>query len=412
MKLKFPAWFWIGLIITMSSWIISWNQIKPFSYYTFAGIWIGFILILDGINFRLKGSSMLTRDKVGFFITFLYSSMFWWVFEILVMVTKNWYYLTDRPILSIFEHQFLGSIYFSTVIPAVFQVAELLTTKNLFTNEIKIEKISKWFANLYPVLGLGSLIITIIKPEYFFPLMWIFLYFVLDYINYKAGFDNLIKDVLANKWRRILTLAIASIICGFFWEMWNSYADPKWIYQIPYWGEFKVFEMPVLGFIGYLPFGLEIFAFFSFFQGIIKYPKEKFFNLTHFAQIHNKHPLKAILTLIFILITIMIGLGLIEEKFFNTFESKNKFFVEILPANINSNIVSNAKSGQIQFCVLGIIPAKCLIAPDKEVYLLIDNLGETINVDNHKAIVVGQDKISPNNLGLKTITVKNIYKVD
>ena len=48
-------------------------------------------------------------------------------------------------------------------------------------------------------------------------------------------------------------------MCGFFWEMWNACSYPKWVYHIPGVGFGKVFEMPILGYLGYLPFALELF---------------------------------------------------------------------------------------------------------------------------------------------------------
>ena len=59
------------------------------------------------------------------------------------------------------------------------------------------------------------------------------------------------------RWRRIVLLALAALICGFFWEMWNYWSATKWAYAVPFVERFKIFEMPVLGFAGYLPFGLE-----------------------------------------------------------------------------------------------------------------------------------------------------------
>jgi hypothetical protein len=38
--------------------------------------------------------------------------------------------------------------------------------------------------------------------------------------------------------------------------MWNYYSYAKWIYTIPYVQRFEIFEMPLLGYAGYLPFGL------------------------------------------------------------------------------------------------------------------------------------------------------------
>jgi len=54
----------------------------------------------------------------------------------------------------------------------------------------------------------------------------------------------------------VLSSALAAIICGFFWEMWNFYSFAKWEYKIPFVDVFHIFEMPVLGYAGYIPFGL------------------------------------------------------------------------------------------------------------------------------------------------------------
>jgi hypothetical protein len=42
--------------------------------------------------------------------------------------------------------------------------------------------------------------------------------------------------------------------------MWNFYSMPKWIYTVPGVDRWHVFEMPLLGYAGYLPFGLECLA--------------------------------------------------------------------------------------------------------------------------------------------------------
>jgi hypothetical protein len=51
--------------------------------------------------------------------------------------------------------------------------------------------------------------------------------------------------------------ALAALVCGFFWEMWNWHSLAKWVYDVPYVTRFKIFEMPLLGYFGYLPFGWE-----------------------------------------------------------------------------------------------------------------------------------------------------------
>jgi hypothetical protein len=51
--------------------------------------------------------------------------------------------------------------------------------------------------------------------------------------------------------------ALAALCCGLFWEMWNAHSLARWQYALPYVERFRIFEMPALGYAGYLPFGLE-----------------------------------------------------------------------------------------------------------------------------------------------------------
>ena len=47
---------------------------------------------------------------------------------------------------------------------------------------------------------------------------------------------------------------------GFFWEMWNLYAYPKWIHDIPNLEFLRLFQMPLAGYGGYIPSSWELFA--------------------------------------------------------------------------------------------------------------------------------------------------------
>lgn len=59
-------------------------------------------------------------------------------------------------------------------------------------------------------------------------------------------------------------LFVAGTLCGLLWEFWNYYAVTKWFYEIPFVGFFKIFEMPILGYLGYGPFAWELFAMYYF----------------------------------------------------------------------------------------------------------------------------------------------------
>jgi hypothetical protein len=64
-------------------------------------------------------------------------------------------------------------------------------------------------------------------------------------------------------------LLVAGLVCGVLWEFWNFDAFPKWYYTIPFVGFWKVFEMPLLGYIGYGPFAWEVFAVFEFARSVL-----------------------------------------------------------------------------------------------------------------------------------------------
>ena len=67
----------------------------------------------------------------------------------------------------------------------------------------------------------------------------------------------MIDQVGGGRWTGLITASVAALICGFFWELWNTYSLARWIYSIPFVHGAKVFEMPVLGYMGYLPFGIQ-----------------------------------------------------------------------------------------------------------------------------------------------------------
>ena len=51
-------------------------------------------------------------------------------------------------------------------------------------------------------------------------------------------------------------------MCGVLWEFWNYWAETKWLYTVPLpeWLRIQLFEMPVIGFLGFPPFAVEYFV--------------------------------------------------------------------------------------------------------------------------------------------------------
>ena len=48
-----------------------------------------------------------------------------------------------------------------------------------------------------------------------------------------------------------LALLASGAVCGVLWEFWNYWATARWTYTVPYLGDVKLFEMPVLGYLGF-----------------------------------------------------------------------------------------------------------------------------------------------------------------
>ena len=107
-------------------------------------------------------------------------------------------------------------------------------------------------------------------PHYTFPLVWVSLYLIFDSLNLLRGAPSLFTFLRSGNWRPYFSLAFGALTCGFFWEMWNFYSYPKWIYNVPFVGFWHVFEMPLLGYAGYLPFSLELFSLYHLMAGALR----------------------------------------------------------------------------------------------------------------------------------------------
>ena len=110
---------------------------------------------------------------------------------------------------------------------------------------------------------------VVVWPQYAYPFTWLAVFMILDPINHLWGRPSLLGWVGRGDWRLVLALGIGALICGWFWEMWNYWAYPKWYYTIPFAEHGRLFEMPLLGYGGYIPFGLEVFAAYHFLSGLM-----------------------------------------------------------------------------------------------------------------------------------------------
>jgi hypothetical protein len=243
------------------AWWLAWFGPSPSSHYTFTALWLGYILTVDGLTVLRAGASLLTRNPGRFALLFAFSAPLWWLFEAANVWLDNWRYRLPRGY-PLAADILLGSVRFSTVMPAIFVTATFWRTFPPFRREARWIRVAPSRNVLVAIGALGVSMIagSLIFPDVLFPLIWIGLFLLLDAINRLTGAASIAAQIAERRWDTVLVLFAAGLTCGFFWEMWNVRSLPKWVYDVPHVGFFKVFEMPILGYGGYLPFALEVYA--------------------------------------------------------------------------------------------------------------------------------------------------------
>jgi hypothetical protein len=99
---------------------------------------------------------------------------------------------------------------------------------------------------------------------YLWAFVWTGWILLLEPLNYRRGMPSLFRDWGQGDFSRTSQLLVAGAICGILWEFCNIWAYTRWVYVFPLGQSIKFFEMPVIGFLGFLPFALEYFVMFHF----------------------------------------------------------------------------------------------------------------------------------------------------
>jgi len=256
---------WFGAALLAVCWPLNWTLDGMRTAYLFFPLWLGYILVVDGIVLARTGSSLWTRSRRDFVLLFVASSPVWWIFEMINSRTANWEYLGSNTFTQL-EYYVLCTISFSTVMPAVFETAELARSfrwLNRIQNGPRVPSTPGFNLGLF-ILGLAMAALTLLWPKYCYPFVWTSLVLLLEPLNRWLGRPHLLRDLQRGDWRPVIALSLGALICGFFWEMWNYKSWPKWVYHTPGAQYLHVFEMPLLGYLGYIPFALELYALKNF----------------------------------------------------------------------------------------------------------------------------------------------------
>ncbi len=281
---RWPWHGWIGLVLMAVFWALNWGLEGMRTHWGFFPMWLGYALTVDGLVLRRTGSSLLTRSPRGYAGLFAASIPAWWLFELINLRTQNWFYV-GTPVGKL-EYALLASLNFSTVIPAVFGTAELAGSFGWIRRLRRGPRIAPTRGILWGFFLGGWLMLALLLrwPRYFFPLVWVSVYFILEPVNVWRGNRSLAEFTREGDWRPVVALWTGSLVCGFFWEFWNYWSYPKWVYEVPFVDVLRVFEMPLLGYGGYLPFALELHAVYHLMQGAFGRRRWTYVRLGRFGQ--------------------------------------------------------------------------------------------------------------------------------
>jgi hypothetical protein len=230
--------------------------VEPIPTWYFHIAWWSYVVGLDDVNRRLAGRSLL-RDRPRSFLALAAVSIVWWTaFEALNLRLGNWYYVMDPGSRAL--RWAAGVLAFATVLPGIFETL-LLIERLGGARRVPVAPL-RWTPGKQSVclaLGAASLLLPLLWPDAFFPLVWGAAIFLLEPWNRRHARRSFLRDLEEGDAGPFVRTLLAGLVCGALWEAWNFWARTRWIYTVPGVDGLKVFAMPLLGFLGFPPFAVE-----------------------------------------------------------------------------------------------------------------------------------------------------------
>ena len=259
----FPPHGWLGIVTLAAAEWLMFRGVEPVATYFTPVAWSAYILIADATVLAITGRSRLNDAPLTLARMALLSIPLWLIFEAYNLRLHNWTYV-GVPV------GWAGALVgygwsFATITPAIFETSDLVQALlPLVPREPR--KISAVAERAMIACGAACLIVPLVLPQraaaHLFALVWIGFVLLLDPVNRRLGLPSFLGDFSEGLSRRFYGFLLSGWICGWFWEFWNNWATAKWHYTFPMFQQWKIFEMPVLGYLGFLPFALECFTMY------------------------------------------------------------------------------------------------------------------------------------------------------
>lgn len=256
--------FYIGLATIAVSEVLLIAGVTWVTIFFTPLVWTGYILFIDGIVFKVKDESWIATRTKALLLMIPLSVGFWCVFEFFNLFLKNWKYEgLPAPWITA-----IGMAWaFATIGPAMMETTELIEVSRIF--KIRGRRLRFKRGVSYPLIIVGALclISIVVTPphiaRYLAIPLWMGFILFLEPMNYLKRRKSIFYDWEEGNWQPFLCLLFAGLICGFLWEFWNYWAYSRWIYEVPYAGSPKIFEMPLFGYLGFPLLAIEYHAFYS-----------------------------------------------------------------------------------------------------------------------------------------------------
>jgi hypothetical protein len=239
-------------------------------------VWTGYVLLLDALVARLTGRSYLTTSRDEGVLVAVTSVAGWWLFEWYNaprfwrggpdLVGLWWQYHGMEPQLMLRRVGYDWA--FATIFPALFLTAAALRARVFRGARVAPWRPSPGLLRASVAVGAIAAIVPLaVVNAWLVPLVWTSWILLLEPLNYRAGRPSWLGDLARGDASTVLALLASGLVCGVLWEFWNAWALTKWTYTVPYPPDVKVFEMPVLGYLGFPPFALECYAIYHWVRG-------------------------------------------------------------------------------------------------------------------------------------------------
>lgn len=253
--------FLVPTLLLAAAWVLLALDVEPVPTWFYVFAWYPTLVILDGLAHRLDRRALLLGQPRRALSLLAWSAVIWLGFEAVNFRIENWYYVFVPRGAAGWVGILLS---FATVVPALVLAARALEAAGVGERwRVPPLRIRPWELRAAAAVGLAMLGLALAWPQRFFPLVWGGVWLVADSVVYRRRPEwSLLGDLTQGRAGRVGRLLVGGLGIGLLWELYNFWARSKWIYTVPWLEELTLFEMPVLGFLGFPLFALEAWALY------------------------------------------------------------------------------------------------------------------------------------------------------